>query len=541
MKNVEKLLNQVNQNLKNQLLELQKNPSFIQEILKDRKVDEQIILIAIELNHLCFKYLDDKYKTEAVILRAITKDEMMIGFNPDYYKDDENMIKKVLIFGSEYTFLFNFVSERLKDDRVFVLQLLNKRIVVYPFISERLKRDLTVLSEYSFYFFENYHKNENIQSFISHIPSDVLKDREVITHLVQINPLLVDHLDSCFINDEIIYKSLQTSPLLINILNETYKEDREIVKSVVSVYGELLSCVSKKFLNDTEIVTLALQKQGKYELWCLLTQYRLEQYKLNVEFLKLNIIEILPKKYKENREFLLLSMNKNVSKTVFEYLKDHKDQEMFFNLFGKYFDYENSYIFERYSLVPDNLKQDFNFNFNLIKFYYCQQLVRQNFLEDKVFVEAAIEKGANIRYFTKFHDDKALMLKAVRNDYNNISYVSERLKNDPEFLYFSVLNGSKFTKDKELILKAYQEPYFYLKNPSEEILEDREFMKKLIAINPSTFSYDVYLYYYNKGDTEMIIYGGLKNEHMTYKVIPLLPVQRLSILKKNPDCYIFFH
>ena len=103
--------------------------------------DEEFILQAIEKNHLCFVYASDRLKNDKeFMLKAIGKNYMVIEHAKNMFRDDKDVILAALE-RDNFGLSLSHASDRLRNDKEFMLKVADVNIKALKFLSDRLKND----------------------------------------------------------------------------------------------------------------------------------------------------------------------------------------------------------------------------------------------------------------------------------------------------------------------------------------------------------------------------------------------------------------
>ena len=103
--------------------------------------DEEFILQAIEKNHLCFVYASDRFKNDKeFMLKAIDKNYMVIEHAKNMFRDDKDVILAALE-QDNFGLSLSHASDRLRNDKEFMLKVADVNIKALKFLSDRLKND----------------------------------------------------------------------------------------------------------------------------------------------------------------------------------------------------------------------------------------------------------------------------------------------------------------------------------------------------------------------------------------------------------------
>lgn len=456
---------------------LDQNPSAVQTIINELQYNEKDLLQAVKINEECFKYINDSFKKEKFILSCIKKNEKVYRYVDKKLKDDVQFIDKAI--QSNYK-IYDFLHDKFKNDRTIIHStLISSKGIGFMKFSESLRSDESIILEACTYFFQ---KNKNckhplhylsksllddraliLKLFQSHngciggygnislrlkqdplvlgvmmyhlrhdpyvqfrlifdnIPLTVIQNRELMMHLVQINPNLINYLTTYKNDKQVVMKALEVDALLFtNFLH--FNDDEDVARLVASKQGSFLNLFSNKFFKDRNIVLLALKNQ---------------HFISGTSHLK-NIYKLLPKYLQEDREIIYESLKRGFTYETLEYVKNNPEKDLLiqglthflYGNFDKYIDEAYCIQIKEYieNVIPNDLKEDKSFMLDLLKKestfytdYYetCNygklgDYLSENLKKDKEFVKILMEflkydldgvksnKNQNQRYFDLF-------------------------------------------------------------------------------------------------------------------------------------------
>lgn len=508
--------------------ELERDVDIFEYIPDIEKQNPKFLKECFETNINVFHFFSENMKNHNDIIQYIIN---LKRFNllPDTYKDDEKIVFQTF----NNNFQYSEISKRLLDTKSFVLKLIDEYhgYGIYPFLSDRLKHDYTVITYV-------------IKTIPNEIPKDIMNDRQFILHLVQLNPEYIYHLSLELQNDrEIIFKIIQNDFYYFFKFHSIIKDDMEILEYLVSKHGELLDYVTKDMFKDRRIILLALDNQGK------ILNVPKENWKQSIytTLSNINVINILPSNLVENdREFLFKSLRKGLTTLSLKYIVKNHDIEMIIESIADHPDHIIPDLKERFLLLP---KKSMNDKEILLKMVQKEPKVLK-FISSKIkssvpFALKAVKTIGAFNYLTKLKKNTKVILESLKSGdpYYSENYSINRKY--PEIIkYMLELNPYLLPtgcKEKSLILAAYKKSIVITNDKlDEQVLNDKEFIKQLIDLNPNSF--DFFMYENYKNDREMVRYGLERNpdifERIHYNEFD--KELRLFLVKIKPKFYQYY-
>ena len=168
------------------------------------------------------------------MLFAIEKDWRALEYAPDELKDDKEIITiavKKYAVNSGINLAFNFASPALKNDKAFVMELLQMgNVYILKYVSDALKNDKEVVM-----------KSLEFDGAVLEDASDALKnDKEVVMFAVQVEYYGAD-------------------PALY-FASEALQNDKDVVMASINNYGPSYECASEALRADPEVACMAIKK-----------------------------------------------------------------------------------------------------------------------------------------------------------------------------------------------------------------------------------------------------------------------------------------
>jgi len=264
--------------------------------------------------------------------------------------------------------------------------------------------------------------------------------------------------------------------------------NKDFVLEVLEENVEIASFINKKLLKDEEIMLIILKKLNDFKKVIPQnvkhdTSVEIVAFNANDEFFILNIDE----KISNKKEFVKEIVKHNAG----FYPHIDKDLQNDYEIITNALNCEtkqNPYILEFINkenllkLRNENeflINRDLNtiYNINAIKtssdvYKYVLLSVNSGEKINRELAKKILNKNGNcLELLPKFNNDKELVLMAVMNNVNSVSFISKDFENDKEIFY------------KALVLNEN-----YYKLLGKELKNDIEFLKTVIDINPKVYN-----------------------------------------------------
>lgn len=223
---------------------------------------------------------------------------------------------------------------------------------------------------------------------------------------------------------------------------DTIKNNRNFILNLIRKEPLALQYIHQKWMNDIEIVIVAIQKN--YKVW-----------------------DILPDRLKKNK------------KVTIEALKQDK-----------------WWSWSRWSL-PDTLKTDHQFIFECLKYNYTltSTMMDRCLLQDRMFMEGAVKySGLLIKYASdNIKSDRKIVLEAVKQNWKALEYANKIFRKDREIVLVAVKQNGQalefaneiFRKDREIVLEAVKQHGKALHLAACDLRHDKELVRLALQNNGS--------------------------------------------------------
>lgn len=233
---------------------------------KNILVDEIITKIAIYKYKIFINYIDFKFRDN--------EDVMLIGINK-YYGDPN---------------IFNYISDRLKNDINFIMKAIKNNGSIYKYIDEKFKNNEEII----------IHTLKNEKKMFEYITNDFKNNKEIILKLIKSNLIIFKLLPiKLKLDKDILLESINN-----NLLDSTYFEYFKYSK-----YNKRINNDSEQILdiiiNDRKILFELIKKDN------MMFIYVCAEYNNDIEFLEEiiiktpHLIELSSNEIKNNRNLIL--------------------------------------------------------------------------------------------------------------------------------------------------------------------------------------------------------------------------------------------
>ena len=360
---------------------VQMNPEVLQFASKELRNNEDIVKEAVAYDTQYFKFAGDKIKENFPTVEKFTEKILydnkefalnklqytMSNFNSvsDRLKNDKEFIGEVV---ARWRNTFEFIPDKFKDDKEIVLKAMKTDGISLEFVSDRLKEDKEVVMT----------AVKNNWKALEFAPDKFKDDKDIIMEVVKQNGKALKLASENMQKDrEIVLASITstrygTSNSLITI-NEKFRDDKEIVMEAMSYSGGYgYELISDRLKNDKE-VTYCYASQESFNITKILDKFKEDKEIImrgigstwrNSDY----ILENASPKFRDDKDVMLMAVEnyppslelaserlKNdieVVRRAVEYdtyiQKDEDDNEK---------TYQDNYVFD--NLVPNKIKEQF--------------------------------------------------------------------------------------------------------------------------------------------------------------------------------------
>ena len=219
--------------------------------------DKEIVLLAVSIHAENFQFASDQLKDNAAFVKKAMKiDNSVLQFASYRLRDDEDFIRKAISLDAAN---FAFASERLRNDDDYIKTFLSGKLDqrAYKLLSN-IAPLLQDNKDFILWLFENYSDS----LFLLHLASERLRnDRKFIIELLEViantngKSFILDYLSDTLKNDrEIVLMCLMATPTSFKYVPKKLQHDRDFILEVVTnLEIDISDDLPDKFKNDIEI------------------------------------------------------------------------------------------------------------------------------------------------------------------------------------------------------------------------------------------------------------------------------------------------
>ena len=415
--------------------------------------DREVVLAAVTNSGHNLEYASEELRDDNEIVHLAIKNSgyEVFKYASDRLKNDKPFILKILTY---FSYSLYFVSETLCDDREVVLTAVKHNGDVFDAASERLRNDreiaLTAIGK----------AEDGSGRPFRDVGDELRHDRQFILDAMNVEPWVFTYLDEEFRNDrELAMLAVQRRGGALSYLSKELQNDREIVLNAVNVLGCALEYASAKLKNDREIVLTAISNNGsalRYASPELQNDYEMILLAVKKDGL---ILQLINEELRNDRNIILNAI-------------DNTDDEER----GCRSDYDETQAF---CLASASLQADRSFVLDAVKINgLVLQFVNEIFLNDYEIIYEAVKNTAEALAYVsdKFRNKREIILAAASNHEGDESKV---------FKYAS----PEFYDDREIILKSILSGKLTLAYASDNIKDDYEIVLAAVKKWPQEFIY----------------------------------------------------
>lgn len=201
---------------------------------------------------------------------------------PKELRNDKKFLLQIVDTRPE---VLEYVSDELKSDKEFILAALLIESQCLKYASKELRNDKEVIicaidSETRFINSDWYHLAKDDEDIILHAVKEdastiqyacdeIKNDRKFILDAIEYNTYILKYLPEHFKNDkELVLKAVNIGGLVLEFASQTLKNDKEVVlKAIATSFGDAYAYASSELKRDKTVVLQALKwKKSIFEL-----------------------------------------------------------------------------------------------------------------------------------------------------------------------------------------------------------------------------------------------------------------------------------
>lgn len=187
-----------------------------------------------------------------LLLRALPLDNHLVAIISDSLRDDPEIIAAA---SGGYFASLEYASIRLREDPIFVLQMINKNGSNICFAADWIREDRKFI-------LSALHAGSKI---LNNIPNYFRDDEEIMLEVVKSSPYsLKDASERLRLDKAFNLKALENGTYYRNNLHNSLLDDREIVLKAMQMHPHEFEYIPERFKSDREIVLTVVSKKGGY-------------------------------------------------------------------------------------------------------------------------------------------------------------------------------------------------------------------------------------------------------------------------------------
>lgn len=440
---------------------------------KFKKADRATVIKILQARGTLLAQFPKEYGSDdEFVMAALSNNGEALEFIDKKYKDNLNFISQLFVNSNHSIYAHNFrhVSQRLKDNKDLVLQILSvhKFACALEYLSNEFKNDMTVVmtalgsnADAISYVSDELKADPKFVKIVKHnykksllryfgkqwghdrafvlenvsvkdggyqiiFASEELKnDREVVLAAISNDDLAFSEIRSKFKKDKsFLIEAVHINPLIFNKIDSQLKLDKDIALSAVTKNGLILSDMDDSLKNNKKIALAAIKNNPK-AIWSAGDVFK-NDLELNLKCIKRNglVFEHAVDIIKDNKEAALLAIK--TYPTMYKYMSDR--------------------------LKSDNEIIDYVMEHNANMFKYTPLEYRKI---DKNIMAALKRSPSNLNYASiEYKNNKQLVLDLIEIKPEVIKYASKEIKNligtaHPIKILKSAILYEKLNKDVE--------------------------------------------------------------------------------------------
>lgn len=310
----------------------------------------EIALFAIKRHNNNFQYVADTLKQNQDFMRSVLRfNYNFIQYTPNNLRDNKELMEDMLDLN--YGNGFQYISDRLKNDKEFVSRYIKNYNFNFSDIGESLKSNKSFILEV-------LQKNRLRSGFtIDFLDESLKRDQEVAKLALDINSKNLEYIDiSLRDNKDFIAKYLKANAFIYQFLSDNLRADRNIALEVIDKNPYVLNFVSDELKKDWVLVKKAIAKQGGT------LQYADKTLRSDFNLVKEAILQngeaivYAEPALRNNKELVLLAINNvhRIHDSFFEHLGEiKKDKEIVLEIIKKC---NTSIITQLNDIIKDDIK-----------------------------------------------------------------------------------------------------------------------------------------------------------------------------------------
>lgn len=238
---------------------IKEDHTILENIDKNLLNDKSFMMEMVQINPFTLMYASEWQKMDKeLVITAMDIDTFAFSMASDELKDNENFILEYMKFATlDYSWLL-FISDRLKNDKAFSLEIIKYHSNVLKLLSDEMRDDETVVLA----------AVSKHPSSLEYASSRLKKSRSFIFKLVKENERYSNGPLSYASRElrgdkEFVLECLHSNKddtFILHKITDALKDDEDFIKQAIEISGYLLSYASKRLQRKKELIFEAIKQ-----------------------------------------------------------------------------------------------------------------------------------------------------------------------------------------------------------------------------------------------------------------------------------------
>ena len=261
------IIKYASQNLRNDkdivLKAIEKNPDAL-EFASDRLKDDDMVVRRAILNYntTALQFASERLKNNFDIVKtAVQMNPEVLQFASKELRNNEDIVKEAVAYDTQY---FKFAGDKIKenfptvekftekilyDNKEFALNKLQYTMSNFNSVSDRLKNDKEFIGEVV----------ARWRNTFEFIPDKFKDDKEIVLKAMKTDGISLEFVSDRLKEDkEVVREAVKNDWKALNFANDKFKDDKDIIMEVVKQNGKALELASENMQKDREIVLASI-------------------------------------------------------------------------------------------------------------------------------------------------------------------------------------------------------------------------------------------------------------------------------------------
>jgi len=261
------IIKYASQNLRNDkdivLKAIEKNPDAL-EFASDRLKDDDMVVRRAILNYntTALQFASERLKNNFDIVKtAVQMNPEVLQFASKELRNNEDIVKEAVVYDTQY---FKFAGDKIKenfptvekftekilyDNKEFALNKLQYTMSNFNSVSDRLKNDKEFIGEVV----------ARWRNTFEFIPDKFKDDKEIVLKAMKTDGISLEFVSDRLKEDkEVVKEAVKNDWKALNFANDKFKDDKDIIMEVVKQNGKALKLASENMQKDREIVLASI-------------------------------------------------------------------------------------------------------------------------------------------------------------------------------------------------------------------------------------------------------------------------------------------